>query len=240
MSLRAITLALETTGLSPSEKLVLIVLANYANEKNQCWPSQKTLAKLTELTDRSIRNCLSSLEQKGLIYRTHQQRSDGSRSSDMIQIIQPEIISAPPERISAPPETVSGHDTSYTLHRTSNSKHSPQTEGEFEEFWKLYPRHEGKALARKAHEKALKKISHADLMANLRRLLPSMGVDPQYAPHAATWLNGERWDDQPVAKTERGRPGLAVVPTQTPADIERRRKADAEWRAHVERSFSNG
>jgi hypothetical protein len=50
---------------------------------------------------------------------------------------------------------------------------------------------------------------------------------------ARRWMRNTRPD--PV-----GRPVLAAVPTQSPADIERRRKADAEWRAHVERSFSNG
>lgn len=44
MSVQAITLALSVPAGSPSAKCVLLALANYANERGQCWPSQKRLA----------------------------------------------------------------------------------------------------------------------------------------------------------------------------------------------------
>jgi len=71
---------------------------------------------------------------------------------------------------------------------------------EFDEFWSLWPRKEGKANALKAYEKAVKKISEADLLTKARdyALSPNR-PDVKFVPHAATWLNGERWSDETPA-----------------------------------------
>ena len=44
MSVQAITWALDYAAGSVTEKVILLVLANYANEYGVSWPSQKTLA----------------------------------------------------------------------------------------------------------------------------------------------------------------------------------------------------
>lgn len=71
---------------------------------------------------------------------------------------------------------------------------------EFDEFWMLWPRKEGKANAIKAYEKALKKISEPELLTKVRdyALSPNR-PDVKFVPHAATWLNGERWNDETVS-----------------------------------------
>lgn len=68
----------------------------------------------------------------------------------------------------------------------------------FEDWWSHYPRKVGKDAARKAYAAARKRgASDADLAAGLQRQRwPS---NPQYIPHAATWLNGGRWQDDPTA-----------------------------------------
>lgn len=50
----------------------------------------------------------------------------------------------------------------------------------------------------------MKKASPAQIMAGLAA--HRFSDDPQYVPHPSTWLNGERWADQPG-----GRPALALV-----------------------------
>lgn len=47
---------------NPSSKLVLFVLANYANEQNTCFPSEKHLGEICGISDRSVRRCLVQLE----------------------------------------------------------------------------------------------------------------------------------------------------------------------------------
>ena len=68
----------------------------------------------------------------------------------------------------------------------------------FDEFWQRYPRKIGKGAAHKAYAKATRKADHDDLMFGLSQQLPAMQAkDQQYIPHAATWLNAERWSDEP-------------------------------------------
>jgi hypothetical protein len=68
----------------------------------------------------------------------------------------------------------------------------------FDEFWQLWPRREGKANAVKAWQKATKKISESDLLEKARAYVTSPTLpQAQFVPHAATWLNGERYNDEP-------------------------------------------
>jgi hypothetical protein len=70
----------------------------------------------------------------------------------------------------------------------------------FDEFWQLWPRREGKANAVKAWQKATRKISEVELVEKARAYVTSPTVPAkQFVPHAATWLNGERYNDEPEA-----------------------------------------
>jgi hypothetical protein len=86
MSVQALTCAFAVRGLSPSEKLVLLALANYANEHMQCWPSQERLSADTELSERSIWGALKALESRSLLSRVARRRSDGTRSTDIMTL----------------------------------------------------------------------------------------------------------------------------------------------------------
>lgn len=91
MSVQAITAAFAVQGVSPSEKLLLLALANYADSDFECWPSQKTLTFDTGLSERTIRTAMGSLEGAGLISRERQNRPNGSRTSDLITLTLPAI-----------------------------------------------------------------------------------------------------------------------------------------------------
>ncbi|MGV8989203.1 MAG: helix-turn-helix domain-containing protein [Cypionkella sp.] len=84
MSVQAITWALDYAAGSVTEKVLLLVLANYANEFGVSWPSQKTLADQTALGERTVRRVLADMERRGVIRRIVRRRGNGSRQSDMI------------------------------------------------------------------------------------------------------------------------------------------------------------
>jgi hypothetical protein len=67
----------------------------------------------------------------------------------------------------------------------------------FDEFWTAYPRKTDKGHARKAWDKALKKTSARTLILAAAALAAAR-PDPKFTAHPTTWLNGERWDDQPL------------------------------------------
>jgi hypothetical protein len=86
MSVQAISAAFAVQGLSPSEKLVLLALANFADADGRCWPSQARLAHDTGLTDRQVRRVFVSLIAAGVMTKKHRRRADGYRASDMITL----------------------------------------------------------------------------------------------------------------------------------------------------------
>lgn len=96
MSFKAMTWALEQNVGSPVGKLLLVMIANYADQDGTCFPSQKTLAEECEVTDRTVRDWLAKFEETSLISRTERRRKDGYRTSDLIKVHMPlpESISA--------------------------------------------------------------------------------------------------------------------------------------------------
>ena len=84
MSIQAVAWAISQRVGSTTGKVLLICLANYANERGECWPSQKTIAREAELGERATRDWLQKLEAQGFIERSRRHRADGSRTSDHI------------------------------------------------------------------------------------------------------------------------------------------------------------
>ena len=70
----------------------------------------------------------------------------------------------------------------------------------FDTFWAVYPRRENKQAARKAFVKIHPdpELLEVMLSAVQRQKQTEQWSDPKYIPHAATWLNGRRWEDEPV------------------------------------------
>lgn len=76
----------------------------------------------------------------------------------------------------------------------------------FEAFWQAYPNKVGKPQALAAFVKASKRADHETVMAGLARYVSKTDDRPWCNP--ATWLNQDRWDDQPsaVAQSRGGAP----------------------------------
>lgn len=70
----------------------------------------------------------------------------------------------------------------------------------FDEFWSAYPRKDSKQTARKAFARAAKSHGSGKLIEEVQRwagLWSGAGIEKRFIPHAATWLNQERWEDEP-------------------------------------------
>jgi hypothetical protein len=99
------------------------------------------------------------------------------------------------------------------------SNHRKRTDAEIltwfqGQFWPAYPRKVARAAAAKAALKLRTPELRAAALAGLRAQLPAlqqrMAEDPRMVPHPATWLNQERWSDEPDPPAQ-GRP---LGPTQ--------------------------
>ncbi|TGU93476.1 helix-turn-helix domain-containing protein [Mesorhizobium sp. M00.F.Ca.ET.151.01.1.1] len=74
--------------------------------------------------------------------------------------------------------------------------HSPASA--FESWWMLYPEKVGRGAASKAFDRALRKTSLEALIAGVQRYITSKPADRAWC-HPSTWLNQERWTDEPTA-----------------------------------------
>lgn len=78
--------------------------------------------------------------------------------------------------------------------------------GEFDAIWNAYPRKVGKGAARKAWAKARKSAGFEEIARGIAAFSAVAGnTDQQFIPHLATWLNGERWNDDQSHAANRGR-----------------------------------
>lgn len=106
---------------------------------------------------------------------------------------------------------------------TPETSASSELEREFAEWWNAYPRKKGKGQAVKAYRAARKKVDAGTLLAALKRQTPTLTArGAEYVPYPATWLNGERWADEPdnvhhLTRTdEQGRLVLPPLPGRDP------------------------
>src|SRR5437773_416993 len=103
MSVRAITWAFKQRVGKPSAKLVLVNLADHADDDCKCWPSLRTITARTELSRDTVVRSIRLLKMKGFIRVVH--RHNGrSLSSNMYYVnCEPESVDSTPD-VSAPSE----------------------------------------------------------------------------------------------------------------------------------------
>jgi hypothetical protein len=74
---------------------------------------------------------------------------------------------------------------------------------EFNTFWDIYPRKLGKGEAKGAFVKAVDKFGADVVLDGVRKFASDPNLPaPQFVPRAATWLNQERWDDEPYSAVD--------------------------------------
>lgn len=74
----------------------------------------------------------------------------------------------------------------------------------FDDFWKAYPKKVGKPAATKAWKAALKRKADPDMLVSVAAAFRERvkGKDPQFICHPSTWLNDERYNDEPQITIE--------------------------------------
>jgi hypothetical protein len=75
----------------------------------------------------------------------------------------------------------------------------------FDEFWSLYPRKIAKATARKAWQKlsAEQQLMAAKAINTHCEYWKAKETELEFIPHASSWLNGERYEDEIVIEPRR-------------------------------------
>jgi hypothetical protein len=113
--------------------------------------------------------------------------------------------------------------TSPSVSVSSSKTSAEKITDEFEIWYAAYPLHKGRGAALKAYRTARGKTEPAILLsAAVAYARKCAGMDPKFIPHAATWLNQERWLDddlqppKPQEPTSNG--GVYVLYGTDPGD----------------------
>lgn len=187
MSIECLNQAIKVEGLPPTKKLILILLANYADDQNSCYPSYKHIAKLVGLkTVKGIQKTIKEFEQMGLLRVEHRILENGSYTSNKYYLTLGGGVIKEPTPM---------NDTRVGSQTTNNTKDNTKTNNQFEKFWKIYPRKIGKKTAlqvfSKFDEKMIPKILHGtDCYAKEK-----INTEINYILHPTTFLRQERFMD---------------------------------------------
>lgn len=213
-----------------NEKLVYLVLADHTDDNGECYPSVATIAKESLLSRGTVFTCLNSLEEKGLIRRVARTADNGARQSNTYYLTLDEREIKPDtadKTVYQAPEQA--NTTEPAPEPEVSAEHVPAEEeypAEFTAIWAVYPKHVAKKQALKAWKTARKKTNSAFLLARVQMFATqSAHTETKYIPNLATWLNGERWNDEyrpdppkqrkPQTNAERNMQTLAASMNQT-------------------------
>ncbi len=98
MSVALINRVFEDEVLRPTERLVMLALADHADDSGECYPSMQRLMQRTGLTDRAIQNNVKRLVDAGYL---SVETGGGRRQSNLYRLhLNPERRSENPERSS--------------------------------------------------------------------------------------------------------------------------------------------
>lgn len=186
------------------------VMARYADKgTGKAFPSHRAIAERGRCSIRTVQRALTELIELGAIEATERRDAAGQHSNEyFIRVSRPldmgdqgvlALVQGPIDTGGQQNESHSERDT--PLSPTETSPRVP-----FDEFWRVYPRRQGKGDARRAFTRAIGKAGLSAVLAGAEHFRddPNLPLDdPSLIPMPATWLNQERWDDDPLPPRQR-------------------------------------
>ena len=218
-------------SLTPNAKLLYGEITALCNEKGYCWATNGYFAELYNVSKVSISKWIGSLKDAGYVsIEMEQDRGTKQILNRYIRLLNggiKEKLNTPQRKVKDPIKEKFKDNN--TVNTTSNI--TVNNIDHFESFWSVYPRKVGKAQARKSWDKLKLNDDTVKMIAENIALRIKYGewsdANKTFIPHAATYLNNARWEDEVEQKL--------VTQIKQPAQIKKR---DIEV-ALTDRSWAN-
>ena len=189
--------------------MVLLVIADHANDDGtEAWPSQATIAKKCSISVRTVQRCVNTLvkhkyirleKRAGGSIDCREDRRPNRYSINLSRLRGDNVTGRPNDADGATLTTGTGRQS-----RHMNHPNKPSIEPSmFDEFWKIYPRKVAKGGALKAWANAVKIAKPEQIIAGAKKYAKDPARDPKFTAHPATWLNAQRWLDEPQVEDKR-------------------------------------
>ncbi|EKY4415704.1 helix-turn-helix domain-containing protein [Escherichia coli] len=236
MSMNLMAKAMNIKVGNPLRKLVLIKLADNANDNGECWPSYQHVADQCEVSRSTVKSHIRALEEMGLLKREFRRKGELNQSNvfyltlDNAQQIQPESGGAGADpRTYHSFEPVNEPKNIMFEHVRTECEKSPdrheETDKAFEEiFWCAGMRKAGKKNAASAFRTQFREwrkttrgtaSEFATMLAEdiACRNGKQFGFD-RLLP--SSYLNGQRWNDEkPETIQPQSKPSSAITVSKT-------------------------
>jgi DNA-binding transcriptional regulator YhcF (GntR family) len=206
MSWSALKWASEVKVGNSTDKLILIILANYTDAEDSCYPSHRKLAEVCECSTDTVIRALKRLADNNFIEiekRFQVTENNNHRQTSNIYKLKIDTQS----QIATPPPMQNATPITY-----QNKKEYSK---EFEIFWKEYPNrpNDNKFGASQKFHIVMrdKEISFENLITKTKSFAKSQsGKDERFIPHAKTWLSQKRFNDVEQPKQRKTNLNLLV------------------------------
>lgn len=226
MSVRSMARVWAESSHAGTELLMLLAIADFADDDGRAYPAVATLAAKCRMTPRNANYILAVLQESGELevranqgprgtnrYRivfeamapaaesTHTNRPRGMQSDAGVKSSAGvKCISQTPAKDFTPPLQPTSDEPSLNHHEPSVPCAAVTTGDLFAKFWSAYPRKVGKDAASKAFAKRRPTPALLDLMltaiSRQRETEQWQRNRGQFIPHPSTWLNEGRWQDE--------------------------------------------
>ena len=206
MSWSALKWASEVKVGNSTDKLILIILANFTDAEDTCYPSHRKIAELCECSTDTVIRSLKRLKELNFIEIEKRfqltQNNNHRQTSNIYKLkidTQSQNATPPPMQNSTP--------------ITYNNK--KEYSKEFEIFWKEYPNrpNDNKFGASQKFNLVIrnKEITFENLINKTKLFAKTQsGKDERFIPHAKTWLSQKRFNDVEQPKQRKTNLNLLV------------------------------
>ena len=216
------------------------------SDGTNCRPAMETIARKASVNEKSVRRAMDAAAPLGWFGRQHRRSRKGWKQFEYTLLIPlaadsmscrnhdaPDTESVAISASTGPsvhmhrtlcpdaPDTES-NDLSITYPRPSKEQKHVQTElitaNRFEEFWKVYPRREAKASAEKSWTRQGLDGVADRIVEDVTARVADAGqwTERKFTPLPATYLNGQRWEDEWKPSTPSAT--ITALPRETNTD----------------------
>ena len=186
--------------LTPNAKLLFGEITALCHQEGYCWAGNQYFADLYDVSKTSISTWIGNLKDAGHI-TVEMNYKEGSKHilNRYIRILGEGIqenLHTPTRKLNDPIQE--NFVDNNTVNNTKNI--TPNNIGDFDSFWRFYPRKAGKEAARKAWAK-LRPDQHIMQMIldNVKERVEKgewRKDNQSFILHASTYLNQKRWEDE--------------------------------------------
>jgi hypothetical protein len=195
--------------LKPLARLLFAEITALCNKEGYCWASNQYFADLYEVDKTTVSGWIGQLKTRGYLTVQLEYKEGSKQILNRYMKINGEGID---EIINTPfQKDVEPIDQKTKVNTKTNTKTNITVNsiGDFDSFWRFYPRKAGKEAARKAWLKLRPDAHIMQLIADNVKDRVEKGEwrkdNQSFILHASTYLNQKRWEDEVVDQQKQTR-----------------------------------